>query len=257
MYRARIAALIVVLAVSFWTSARAADDYPLRAKFPNVQTMSTQQLNAEYDAVLIVDARAKDEYDVIHMTKAILVPVVTREFDARIQDLRQKNATAKIVFYCNGHTCPKSYEAADRAIKAGISNVLAYDAGIFEWTTAQPAKSVFFGQTPVQLKKLISQADLKRRFVDFSAFKASANAAGAMVVDIREPLQRTKVPAVPNLRNIPMDQFVTLLAQKRFADKNLLIMDSVGRQVEWLQYYLEQYGYKNYTFLAGGADAVN
>lgn len=39
-------------------------------------------------------------------------------------------------------------------------------------------------------------------------------------------------------------------------DKDLLIFDQVGKQVQWLEYYLMEYGYKNYWFLKDGATKV-
>mgnify|MGYP003502318962 FL=1 len=37
-----------------------------------------------------------------------------------------------------------------------------------------------------------------------------------------------------------------------FKGNQLLIMDAVGKQVEWIQYYLEAGGYTNYYFLDKG-----
>ncbi|MFX1517887.1 MAG: sulfurtransferase, partial [Promethearchaeota archaeon] len=38
-------------------------------------------------------------------------------------------------------------------------------------------------------------------------------------------------------------------------NKTLLIYDAAGKQVRWLQYYLEDKGLKSYYFMAGGINA--
>ena len=45
---------------------------------------------------------------------------------------------------------------------------------------------------------------------------------------------------------------VELINKGEFKEKQLLILDAVGKQVEWLQYYLEGKGYTNYLFLDKG-----
>ncbi|HEU0265195.1 MAG TPA: rhodanese-like domain-containing protein, partial [Geobacterales bacterium] len=83
-------------------------------------------------------------------------------------------------------------------------------------------------------------------------FKAKAQGENVVVIDIREPFQRQEIPDLPKMRNIPSDRLVQLLASHEFKGKQLLIFDAVGKQVEWLQYYLVNYGYKNYSFLDSG-----
>ena len=43
-----------------------------------------------------------------------------------------------------------------------------------------------------------------------------------------------------------------LLQKGELKDKTLLITDAVGKQVQWLQYYLDEGGYQNYFFLHKG-----
>ena len=44
-----------------------------------------------------------------------------------------KDKSKKIVFYCNGTTCWKSYKSVVRAVKAGYTNVLWYRRGLPDW----------------------------------------------------------------------------------------------------------------------------
>ena len=54
-----------------------------------------------------------------------------------------------------------------------------------------------------------------------------------------------------------MDKFIPNFVQKKVnQDKHLFIFDQVGKQVRWLEYYLVENGYQNYTFLKGGATSV-
>jgi len=74
-----------------------------------------------------------------------------------------------------------------------------------------------------------------------------------MVIDAREPFQRKEIPQLPGtLRNVPTDRLVELIKKGEFKENQLLIMDAVGKQVEWIQYYLESEGYTNYYFLDKG-----
>jgi hypothetical protein len=45
-------------------------------------------------------------------------------------------------------------------------------------------------------------------------------------VDIRDPFQRETIPAIPLLRNIPLDRLTRLLEKGQFKDKQLLIIDA-------------------------------
>jgi rhodanese-related sulfurtransferase len=55
-------------------------------------------------------------------------------------------------------------------------------------------------------------------------------------------------------RKVPLERFESAIAEGFAKDKTLLVIDEVGKQSQWLQYYLEKYGYSNYFFLADGAD---
>lgn len=240
-------------------SAASADEkgFPLREKFSKVKYVTTEALSRDYQKTIIVDVRSKIEFNVIHINKAVHVPITTALFVKDLEKVREKGGEAPIAFYCNGHTCAKSYEAAEQAADAGFQNVYAYDAGIYDWATAHPEKATLMGKTPAPREKLISHEMLAKRKVPFADFKKRAEGPDAVVVDIREPFQRKEIPQLPGiLRNIPSDRFVELLAAGEFKAKHLLVLDAVGKQVEWVQYYLEQYGYTDYQFLDKGVTSA-
>ena len=107
-------------------------------------------------------------------------------------------------------------------------------------------------------KQLIPKSEFKKKALPFEEFKTKAGGANAMVVDVRDNIQRTaKVPGLEKARTIPLDRFIpNVIERKLDQDKTLVIFDQVGKQVRWLEYYLVENGYKDYYFLAGGATAV-
>lgn len=247
-------AMVVACTAIFAAKAPAADDFPLRAKFPDMKTISTEDLAKGYDSTIIVDVRSTVEFDVARINSAKHVSISKASFVADLEKVRAKTDAKPMAFYCNGHKCAKSYEAYGKAAEAGFANLLVYDGGIFDWMTAHPDKATLMGVTPAPADKIIPEADLKKRMIPMADFKAKAAEANAMAIDIRDPAQRKVIPDVANLRSMPLDQLIEQLKKKQFADKNLLILDAVGKQIEWLQYHLEANGYVNYSFLANGVD---
>lgn len=239
--------------------AVAEETFPLRKDFPTVKTISTADLAAKYEQAVIVDVRQKMEYDVVHISKALHIPLGQADFIAVLSKQAAKSG-APVVFYCNGITCHKSYEAVVLADKSGFQNAYCYDAGIFEWTKKFPDKAFLLGKSPAQLSKLIAADELNQHKLTYAAFKSRAEGPNAVVVDMRDPQQRVKDPLKPEskevnlkgIRAIPGDRLVELLKAGEFRGKDLLIYDAVGKQVQWLQYYLKELGYQEYAFLAKG-----
>jgi len=256
--------LLVLLTLLLTCSSAWSADFPLRAKYPSVKPISTTDLAAGYADALIVDVRSKIEFDVIHIAKAKHIPVAEGSFLADLEKLRAKQGAAPLAFYCNGITCAKSYKAAEQAAAAGFKNVFCYDAGIPEWSQVHPEMTTLMGKTPADKGKLLSKEMLKQHMIGYADFAKRAGQSGSMVVDVREPFQRAKDPQLPQnrqltlggVREIPLDRLVPMLAQKKFQDKELLITDAVGKQVQWLQYYLEDNGYNRYAFLDKGVLAA-
>lgn len=234
------------------SKASADEGFPLREKFNKVKYITIEALNREYEKTIIVDVRSKIEFNVIHINKAVHIPVGTNLFIKNLENVREKSGSIPIVFYCNGMTCAKSYEAAEYAMEAGFLNVYAYDGGVSEWVNVHPEKTTLMGKTPAPREKLITPEMLAKRKISFDEFKKRAENPHAIVIDIREPFQRKNILQIPQLKNIPSDRFVEMIAEGELKENQLLILDAVGKQIEWIQYYLEKYGYTNYYFLEKG-----
>ncbi len=238
--------------------AASADEFPLRAKHPTLTFIDTKELTAIFDQAVIVDARDVMEYKVIHMKGAKNFPV-SKMTETELQALRPKDGAAPMVFYCNGINCEKSYNGAEKAVKWGFANVKVYDAGIFAWAESQPERTVILDvpQTVESIKTaLMSKDKLAAHMLSTADFIAKSKDAAYTVIDIRDTNEKKEIPIkLPKLKAIPLDTMVKLIKEKSPAvpTKNILIIDTVGQQVMWVQYYLEQAGITDYYFLKGGA----
>lgn len=252
-----VSILVVLLSVS----VALAEDFPYRKDFPNVPYISSQDLKAKYDKkeAIIIDVRSKIEYDVIHINKSLHIPMAYATFVDEIGKLMKENPNKIFAHYCNGITCLKSYESAQKMIDAGYKNTFVYDAGVPEWTKLYPSETIVMGEVLKDPEKqLISDSEFKKRLINFETFKTKAAKGNTIVIDVRDFIQSSgKLPGLENVKAIPLDKFIpNFVAQKKEQDKTLLMFDQVGKQVKWLMYYLQKYGYENYFFLDKGATEV-
>jgi rhodanese-related sulfurtransferase len=248
------ALLCLVLALP--ASPAGAEGFPLRPYYPEVPPITTRRLLADYGTAVIVDIRSHLEYEVAHINKAVLLPLARDDFARKLEALRPKRAPEPLVFYCNGHACAKSYQAAQLALSLGFTHVFAYDGGIFDWITAAPDRATLMGETPARKERVISRKALGRRLLPFEEFEREARKPNTLVIDIRDPFQRDVVPRLADIRAIPLDPLLDLVTSRIWTEKRLLFFDAVGKQVRWLQYFLKAYDYFDYGFLDGGIRAI-
>ncbi len=234
------------------------NDFPGREKWFDIKTIEIQDLKNNFNRYHVIDARSHYEYSTLHIKDAINIPLHSSNFIRKIKKLLKKKKKP-LVFYCNGHTCFKSYKAAEKARKYGIKNVVAFDAGVFDWAKAYPDQAVLLGKSPVDPAKLISKKDFKKKLISPDRFVDLLPKSQA-VLDIRDDQQRGEISLFPfnNEHVISMDKTAELtkfLSHIKKSRKPLLIYDEAGKQVRWLQYRLEELGVKNYFFMQGGAKA--
>ena len=250
--------LILLLSALLTLSTAHAQDagYPGRETYPTVNTYDTEQLAQSFNDVIIVDVRSRYEFDTLHINNALNIPLEGQDFVRQIKELEAQ--TKPIVFYCNGHSCYKSYKACIKSNDANIGNVFAYDSGVFDWARAQPDKATLLGKSPLDPNLLISKNDLKARLLKPKEFNARINPE-AVILDIREPKQRGLIELYPyRQENIALDEKRKLdrfLNGIRESGKTLLVYDEAGKQVRWFQYYLVEKGITNYFFMEGGVKA--
>jgi rhodanese-related sulfurtransferase len=258
MQLVKIIIALLVICVSGIVSAEGG--FPGRAKFKDVPYIELHDLFALKNTVAIVDVRSRYEYDTLRIKDAINVPVASKSFEAEILNLR-RSTDKRIVFYCNGHRCMKSYRAVKKARDAGVDNTVAYDGGIFDWTMAYPYDAVLLGQSPVDTSKLIGAKSYQSRLLNPDLFSESVvrHRHQAIVLDVRDKFQRAGIGFYPGLEKWAslddkkkLNRYINMAKREH---KTLFIYDEVGSQVRWLQYALEKAGVKKYFFMKKGARA--
>lgn len=261
MKRAFLVSLAVILSVfSLYAAAAPAKssstDFPYRYRYPDVSILETAELRKRVQEFAVVDVRSSYEFETLRIKDAINIPLGKRDFTDKVRELREKT-NKPIVFYCNGRTCQKSYDAAIVAQQARIPDVYAYDAGIFEWAKTAPEHTVLIDKTPIKVSDLIEEDRFKQHLLDPKSFNAKAD-AGAVILDVRDRVQRDN-PLFPfNEERAQLDEKAKIdraIERAKKERKPLLVYDAVGKQVQWFQYYLEAKGVPEYYFLKGGAQA--
>lgn len=249
---------IVLLSIYSISSSTAANNFPGRAKYPDVKVIEKSQLLKKLNNVVIVDARSSLEFKTLRIKGAQNIPVSGKFFIQNIKHLREFTSKP-IVFYCNGRTCMKSYIAARKCIEANIKNVSAYDAGMFEWAQTYPEQAELFGISPVKKSDIIPSAKFKARLLTPEKFgyKIFNTGKNNLILDVRDKFQRGAAGFFPG-----KESWISLNKEKQLDDyirkakaenKTLYIYDEVGKQVRWLQYALESAEVKDYYFMGKGA----
>ena len=249
--------LLLLLLSSF--SVMASEGFPGRAEYPEIPLYQKADLLKDFNKVVIVDARSSLEFETLNIKGAVNIPVASKTFAKEVKALR--STTAKpIVFYCNGRTCMKSYKATKTALKAGVKNVFAYDAGVFEWAKSYPKYAVLLGTSPVDPSKIIPKSKLNERFLNPKAFAETARSAPrskSMIIDVRDMYQRAGVGYFMGIEKwVSLDdkkKLYNVLKKAIAENRTLYIYDEAGKQVRWLQYTLESSNIKNYFFMTKGA----
>lgn len=253
-----VSALIMLGALNNQVLA-ANEEFPGRDIYLGTAHIELADLEKEFDNVLIVDVRSHYEYETLRILGSKNITLNSPSFIRKMSELRDNNKGKKIVVYCNGKTCMKSYKAAQKSKSRGISNVVAFDAGVMDWARNYPAKSVLLGVSPINPAALIPKSKFKERLLDPSKFAAMANDKGVRVLDVRDRLQRSGMSLFVGIENqAPLDNDESLnkyIKQAIDNKKTLLIYDESGKQVRWLMYRLEAKGLSNYYFMKGGTSA--
>lgn len=240
-----------------------ADDFPGRSTYPNVPYIELDDLYQQRNAVVIIDARSPYEYETLRIKNAVLVPLAlsSEKFKAKMNGLRSKYPNKKLVFYCNGHKCMKSYKAASRSISyVGLKNIYAFDAGVFDWASKYPMEAMLLGSELKDPAKLISKDSFKKHLLEAEKFIKSADSS-VVILDIRDRIERDGFYVFSrDEKSISLNKKDRALMAKFFNsvkknNKTLYVYDTVGRQVRWFQYYIESKGIKKYYFMKGGAEA--
>jgi len=251
-----------MLSVNFSASASSSsdsEDFPGRDSYRDVAHITAAELYKKRNEVTIIDTRSDYEYETLHIKGAVSIPLSSIQFSERIKDVYKTNKKP-LVFYCNGHTCMKSYKAVIKARRlAKIRDSYAYDAGIFDWAKRYPANSVLLGTTPIKANDLIPKNEFDSHLLSPDAFAKKVD-KNCFVLDVRDPTQRLDKLFPGNQRSVSLNKaeqgkLNKYLKQSLKEKRPLCIYDAVGKQVRWLQYYLKAKNIDDYYFMEGGAKA--
>jgi rhodanese-related sulfurtransferase len=229
-------------------------EFPYRTQYLDVTIIETADLAKRYNAVAVVDVRSAYEFQTLRVKDAVNVPIGTRNFLDQIRKLRE-STDKTIVFYCNGKTCRKSYDAVLAAQSARIANTVCYDAGVFDWAKSQPERTALLGASPIKPTDLIDDNAFKSRVLAPKDFAARVG-QNSIVLDVRDRVQRdNQLFPFKEVRAqlSEKDQLDAAIDQALKGNKTLLIYDAAGHQVRWFQYYLENKGVRDYYFMKDGA----
>ena len=246
---------ILLFAVSsVWESAWA----KLNVGTIHIDTLELKQL---YASSVIVDVRSIYEFEVMHIKGAVNIPVAQSNFRTNLKDVLGKDIHQSVVFYCNGLDCGKSERAGRIAKSNGFTSTYVYGLGIFDWAENFPELAVLFGTSPVRPEEIISDLHFNKYTLTPKDFMAEINRnPDAYIIDLRDTIQRkNQLRTEKKISNQPIGRLIKLLNLDRFRQhtikKRFYIFDNVGKQIRWLQFYLERLGYPNYRFLSGGFTA--
>ncbi|MDH5425338.1 MAG: rhodanese-like domain-containing protein [Gammaproteobacteria bacterium] len=255
LIRAAVLTLVFVCTHAF----AANKEFPGRDIYLGTPYIEMNEFNAEFDNVIVVDVRSQYEYETLQILGAKNIALNSSAFTSKMEELRNANKDKKIIVYCNGKSCMKSYKAAGKAAARGIENVIAFDAGIMDWAKAYPEKTVLLGQTPIDPAQLISKERFTAHLLEPDKFAEMVALPGSNVLDVRDRLQRSGMGLFVSKENhagLDNNEMLKQYIQKAVTDnKTLLIYDESGKQVRWLMYRLEARGLKNYYFMKGGTRA--
>ena len=233
-------------------------EFPGRSLYPEVNVLDLHTLKERLNDVVVVDVRSAYEYQTLRITNAVNFPVSNELFVSNIAKLRA-TIDKDIVFYCNGKTCMKSYKAAQSCISANIKNIFAYDAGIMDWAKAYPKHAILLNNTLNDPALLITKRHFKKHLLEPDAFADKIVNGKTIVLDVRDRFQRDALALFPGReRRAYLDQSKKLnryIKKAKQQGRALLIYDAAGKQVRWLQYYLEYKNVPSYYFMSGGARA--
>lgn len=235
-------------------------EFPLRPQYIDVPIIETAEFDKKFSGVVVIDVRSPYEYETLRIKDALLIPITDKNFATKVRELREKSADKPIVFYCNGKTCRKSYDAVLKAKSARITGPLyCYDAGVADWARAHPEKAVLLGRSPVNVEDVITEGKFKARLLDPKAFEAKVG-PNSIVLDVRDRVQRDNQLFPFKEQRVQLeekDKIDAILEQAKREKKTLLVYDAVGKQVDWFQYYLENKGVSDYFFMKGGAQGYS
>lgn len=129
---------------------------------------------------------------------------------------------------------------------------------------AAPASGAFLPDSPPEIggeagpDSRPADSGLTAHVLPWAYFRSLAGEENVLVIDVREEFLVGEVPpGLETARPIPLGIFLkNFVARHANRDRTLLIFDQAGHDLAALRRALEENGYEDYWFLAGGVEAV-
>ena len=190
----------------------------------------------------IVDARTPKEYQDERIPTAILLPV--EDFEKQSASILP-DKSASIIFYCNGVKCGKGQESAEKALKAGYTNLKVFGGGIPDWKEkGYRLEGNKAGASKAEIKKLSAEAlktsiDRKEDFI---------------LVDVREKNEFAS-GHLKGALNLPLSTLENTYGQLP-QDKRIVLYCNSGSRSNSAAELLVQHGYSKIENMEGFTDWV-
>lgn len=187
---------VTLFVMCMWCSLAVAAEKKGKDSF---KTVSSEELKSLIDrktpGLVVVDARSTEEYQEVHISSAISIPLSKLEKDATLLPTPKD---AMLVFYCNGVKCGKSGKSAKIAIDNGYHDVSVYAEGMPVWE--EKGYAIYAGP---DYDKTVKTSMIKPAVVKALLDNAPATLT---VVDVRDAKEFSE-GHVPGSINIPVETF--------------------------------------------------
>lgn len=230
-------------------------EFPGRDLHPGIPYIELDDFYKEFKNTIVVDVRSHYEFSTLRIKGAKNIVLSSKTFLRDMRELRQ-GSDKKIVVYCNGKTCMKSYTAVRQCMLNDIKDVVAFDAGIMDWSKTHPTLAELLNEPLNDAKYLISKEEFQKHLLSPNKFSDRLAESEDIVLDVRDRLQREGISIfVGREFRVYLDDTKRLekfIEQAKTSRKALLVYDAAGEQVRWLQYFLKKKGVTDYYFMEGG-----
>jgi len=240
---------------NFPAHADDADSFPLRKVYSEIKVIGIDDMTAKMNIFTVIDVRSPLEYSIMHIQGAINIPLSDKKFVDNVKQTVANNGNKMAAFYCNGHRCHHSYEAAKAMTLAKTPDTIVFDGGINDWAEKNPQLTILLDK-PFDSKALITEAKFNAHSLAPAEFMRKAREEpNAYIIDIRDKFQRDGVTLFPGRdinTGMEVEKLKNTINAAKSANQTLLIFDDSGARGWPLQYFLEDMGVKNYYFMKGG-----
>ncbi len=203
--------------------------YPAWKKAGNLGSVSTQHVKKLLDSkanVVIVDARpTARRFDKGHVPTAISIP--TRKFEELAHMLPADKSTP-LLFYCGGLKCPLSPKAAAKAIEAGYTDVMLYQAGYPDWVAAYGPGPTAADDAAMAKSGVAIDTGGEVDTITFASFRDVVDNTPDSVhlIDVRSA-EEFATGALPTAKHMTVDDVEEQVAELP-ADKPIIFICSTG-----------------------------